>query len=524
MDVESGTFARLGSALVDRARGLSRQVQPERSGSDPWTGPRRDHEGRPLRFQDGELGFWFSLGAVSERSVRVWLRDPDCRPREATLEIDGTIRGAVTLTPDTAHDCTASADLVLDQAYPNADVVVRLGGLERRARLQPLPDTPTPFSFVFGSCHQPFGPPEDGVLPLTPRADIFRQIAGVMESKQSRFLALIGDQIYSDGVDPIDIREDARNARHAPSDEELRERFRWLYRGYFNVKPFRELLERFPTLMSWDDHDITEGWGALMDWSEVDWRVFRAAEATYREYQHTRHLGASVDDRATYQRSFWFGNVGFFVLDLRGVRSYAHGRLFGDQQWHAFHAFLEEATVRETPTIFVVAGIPVVHHAPALVRLAERVPHKYGTDLRDRWSAMPITHDRTRFLDLVMGWQSARPGRQVVLLSGDVHAGAAFTVESHKGPGRIQQWTSSPLSTHAAMPEVIANVVGSALVNLGEDGYHSEKQALVLGNNFGLVQVTPLSDGGHRVELQLHSFKPGKGVRIAARATGLPTV
>ena len=180
--------------------------------------------------------------------MRVWLRDPDCLPREATLEIDGQVRGSVTLTPSADHDCTAAADLMLDRAYPNAEVVVRLGGLARRARLQPLPDTPTPFSFVFGSCHQPFGPPENGVLPLTPRAGIFRQIAGVMESKQARFLALIGDQIYSDPIDPIDVREDARNARRPPSDEELRERFRWLYRGYFNVQPFRELLERFPTV------------------------------------------------------------------------------------------------------------------------------------------------------------------------------------------------------------------------------------------------------------------------------------
>jgi alkaline phosphatase D len=453
--------------------------------------------------------------------VRVWLRDPDCQPRDAVLEIDGHERGRVTLTADPNHDCTAAADLLLDKAYPDVKVVVRLGGMARRARLNPLPGTPTPFSFVFGSCHQPFGPPTHGVLPLTPAAGIFRQVAGVMAARESRFLALLGDQIYSDPVTPIDVREDARNARRPPSDHELRERYRWLYRGYFNVEPFRELLESTPTLMAWDDHDITEGWGALMDWSETDWRVFRAAEATYREYQHTRHIGASVDDRATYEWSFWVGNVGFFILDLRGTRSYAHGRLMGDKQWHALLQFLEEATDRETPTVFIGAGIPVVHHAPALVRLAERVPHKYGTDLRDRWSAVPITHERTRFLNLLLDWQSAQPGRQVVLLSGDVHAGAAFTVEHPGQPGRLHQWTSSPMSTHAAIPEVVANVIGSTLVNLGEDGYHSQRHALVLGNNFGLVQVTP-EGAGHRVELQLYQYQPGKGVRVAGHVVGRP--
>lgn len=515
----------LGTTVTEMARHAVEKLRAsghETADLEQWSGPVLDRDGRPLQFADGELGFWFSLGGVTDRAVRVWLRDPDCLPREATLEIDGQVRGRVTLTPDVEHDCVAAADLVLDTPAPNAEVVVRLAGLTRRARLQPAEGTPTPFSFVFGSCHQPFGAPRQGVLPLTPSAGIFRQVAGVMRARGDRFLALIGDQIYSDGVNPIDVREQARNARFAPSEAELRERFRWLYRGYFNVKPFRELLEQTPTLMCWDDHDITEGWGALIDWSEVDWRVFRAAEATYREYQHTRHLGASVDDRATYEQSFWFGDVGFFVLDLRGVRSYAHGRLMGDKQWQAFARFLEEASAREAPTLFVVAGIPVVHHAPALVRLAERVPHKYGTDLRDRWSAMPITHERTRFLNLLLDWQSARPERQVVILSGDVHAGAAFTLKSAYAPGRLEQWTASPLSTHAALPEVLANVIGSALVNFGEDGYHSKRHALVLRNNFGHVQVTPLASGGHRVELDLYEFLPGKGVRIAGRAAGVP--
>ncbi|MGE3912062.1 MAG: alkaline phosphatase D family protein, partial [Chloroflexota bacterium] len=455
-------------------------------------------------------------------SVRVWLRDPSGQPHEASLEIDNQVRGSVRLTPAAAHDFTAAADLVLDRPHPDARFTVRVAGLERHGRLHPAPGVPTPFTFAFGSCHQPFGPPEHGVLPVTPGAGIFRQMSTVLAHEDARFLALIGDQIYSDGVEPLDVREDARTATIPPSDEQLREQYRWLYRGYFNVTPFRELLESRPALMYWDDHDITEGWGALIDWSDVDFRVFRAAEATYREYQHTRNIGASVDDAATYHQSFYVGNVGFFVLDLRGVRSYAHGRLLGEAQWRALEAFLAEASERETPTLFIVAGIPVVHHAPALVRMAERVPHKYGTDLRDRWSAAPINHERVRFLDLLMAWQCARPRRQVAILSGDVHAGAAFTVENQKGPGRLLQWTSSPLSTHAAIPELVANVVGSELVNFGEDGYHNTRHALVRGNNFGAVRVRPEPAGGHCIELSLYEFVAGKGVRVAARRVGLP--
>jgi len=479
--------------------------------------------GTPVRFPDGELGRWVSLGAVTDRAVRLWLRDPSGEPRRATLLIDGVERASVVLAPSPDHDWTAAADLVLDRPRPDARFIVRVAGAERHGRLAPHPDTPTSFAFAFGSCHQPFGPPEDGTLTITPRTGIFRQMAGLLPARDARFLALIGDQIYSDGVEPIDVRDQMKKVRPPPSEEQLREAYRWIYRGSFNVPDFRRLLETQPTLMTWDDHDIAEGWGALIDWDDLDWAMFRAAEATYREYQHVRHVGASVDDRATYHRWFWFGDVGFFVLDLRGVRSYRDGRLLGDHQWRDLYQFLEAAAERGTRTLFVVAGIPVVHHAPALVRLAERIKHRYGTDLRDRWSAAPIAHERTRFLDLLLDWQSARAGRQVTLLSGDVHAGGAFRVRRKSGAGVVNQWTSSPLSTKAALPEHLANVVGSKLVNWGEDRYHSTRTALVRANNFGLVQVTPVDGGGHRIELSLYEFRPGRGVRVAAQVVGLPS-
>ena len=497
--------------------GINTRPASQMSGSEIATG------GELVTFPDGELGRWASVGAVSERAVRVWLRDPMGVPHRATLEIGGQECASAVLTPAPEHDCTASADLLLNRPRPNARFTVRVAGVKRHGRLAPAPGTPTPFAFIFGSCHQPFGPPRSGTLSITPRTGIFRQMAGLMASRDARFLALLGDQIYSDGVDPIDVRDKVRTFDPPPSDEQLREAYRWLYRGYFNVSDFRHLLEAQPTLMAWDDHDITEGWGALIDWDELDWRVFRAAEATYREYQHVRHIGASVDDTATYHRSFWFGDVGFFILDQRSVRSYRDGRLLGDRQWRDLYRLLEDATARDVRTLFIAAGIPLVHHAPELVRLAERVPHRYGTDLRDRWSATPIAHERTRFMDLLLDWQANRGGRQVALLSGDVHAGGAFEMRRTAGPGLLYQWTSSPLSTKAAIPEHLANIVGSKLVNWGEDRYHSERQALVRGNNFGLVQVTPRPAGGHRIELTLYEFKPGRGLRVAAQVAGLPS-
>jgi phosphodiesterase/alkaline phosphatase D-like protein len=197
---------------------------------------------------------------VTDRAVRVWLRDPSGEPQRATLLIDGIERASVVLTPSPEHDWTAASDLVLDRPQPDARFTVRAAAAERGGRLAPHPDAPTAFTFAFGSCHQPFGPPHRGVLTVTPRASIYRQMAGLLAARDARFLALIGDQIYSDGVEPIDVRDQMKKLQPPPSEAQLREAYRWLHRGYFNVADFRHLLETQPTLMAWDDHDICEGW------------------------------------------------------------------------------------------------------------------------------------------------------------------------------------------------------------------------------------------------------------------------
>ena len=69
-------------------------------------------------FPHGELGTWLTLGTVTERSVRVWLRDPGNTSETATLSLDGRITAEARLVPDPAHDHIAVADLVLDSPAP----------------------------------------------------------------------------------------------------------------------------------------------------------------------------------------------------------------------------------------------------------------------------------------------------------------------------------------------------------------------------------------------------------------------
>lgn len=475
-----------------------------------------------IRFPDGELGRWACLGAMTDQSVRVWLRDPSGEPQSAVAEIDGAAVAEAELRPSSEHDWIDAADLRLAEPRPNSEILVRVAGMERRGQLAPSPGMPARFSFGFSSCNQPFENGPNGTLSVHPVAGIYPAIAHLLQRRQARFMMLMGDQIYSDGVKGIHLREDSRRREPPPSERELRDTYRLLYRGYFNERGFRTLLEAVPSLMIWDDHDISDNWGSYLDWEDGDEILFRAADAAYREYQHLHHVGARVDDQAPYHQCYWFGDVGFFILDLRGVRDYREGRILGEGQWQDLDRFLEEAADRDAGTVFIVASIPVVHHAPYFIRLTEWLPFLIGADIRDRWAADPIEHEREALLDRLFEWQAARPRRQAIVLSGDVHAGAAFRIRRRHGPGTVLQWTSSPLTTRPSIVELVANRAGTRFVNLGDDVYHAERRALLPTNNVGLVEVEPLSGGGHRVSLSLHAYAPERGLRVAVRGESAP--
>src|SRR5687767_11073673 len=133
-----------------------------------------------LRFAGGELGTWACLGAVTDRSVRVWLRDPAGGPRPATLEIDGERVARVDLHPAADRDWIAAVDLTLDRPRPGAAFSVQLGGVERRARLAPATGSPAAFAFAFGSCHQPFETAPNGSVVGHSGAGLYPAMAQVL--------------------------------------------------------------------------------------------------------------------------------------------------------------------------------------------------------------------------------------------------------------------------------------------------------------------------------------------------------
>jgi PhoD-like phosphatase len=473
-------------------------------------------EGIRFRFPDGELDRWLVLGDVTDRSVRVWGRQPG-GPLTVRLCVDGKVVAQGTLQPDAAHD-HVGAVVLSAEPRPRAAFTVEAGETEgapdvvRSGRLAPEPGEPAAFSFLFGSCHQPFDEEAvDGALVRHAGADIYGPLRERASREDVRFALLLGDQVYSDAVSNLSVRE--RLAEDADlTDEELVETYRHLHRGYFNEHGFRGLQEAVPAYLTWDDHDIFDGAGSLLHETDFDRRLRRAAEAAYVEYQHLRNPGASLDDRAPYAYPVWYGNVGFFVLDLRGCREFGRRQILGDEQWRRLDAFLAEATERGVATLFIGASVPVVHASPTLMSILEGLPTSTGKDIRDRWVVPHFRHEHEALLDRLFTWQSAKPRRQVAIVSGDVHVGAAFSVRPRGRRGHLAQWTSSALSTPSDIRHGLANRLVTSMIRLGSDNLRAWRRGLVTPNNAGFVRVDPDPAGGHELTFRIMAWDPKRRV------------
>ncbi|HYI22964.1 MAG TPA: alkaline phosphatase D family protein [Candidatus Limnocylindrales bacterium] len=455
-------------------------------------------------FPDGEMETWAVLGHVSDRSVRVWGRSIG-GALPVVVSVEGVEVATSEITPYADHDHVGVAEVELSSARPGAEFEVRVGDYIRRGRFAPEPGSPTEFSFAFGSCHQPFTEAlDDGSIKRNPGAAIYPRIQALFNERGVDFAMWLGDQVYSDAVSEMSVREKL-SKDPSVTDEALVETYRHLYRGFFNERGYRELSEATPSYLMWDDHDIFDGWGSLIDRSSFDERVYRAAEAAFREYQQLRNPGGTLQSTPPFGYSFWRGDVGFHVPDLRGERDFEKGQVM-DRGWALLDAFLAEATDRGVPTLFICASVPVVHASPALMTALERLPTSSGRDVRDRWSVPTFAAERTKLLDRLFGWQSALPHRQVIVLSGDVHVGAAFNVKPRNGEGRFAQWTSSALSTPDGFKHIVANRMITKFVRLGERELRVWRRGLATSNNVGVVDVAPAPDGGHVVTLNVFEY------------------
>lgn len=409
-------------------------------------------------------------------------------------------------------------------------------GHDRPHRLRTMPEArDAEVSFGFYSCHMPYEKTITGKTRVINMEtwDCFERALERHRGNGLRFVLAGGDQMYTDGVDTLNIwrylnkkMHKERGGRLLPDRDDMVSWYRDTYRGYWGFPVVQRVFSSQPVYMIWDDHEICDGWGSYYlkrkKKSEIDQvlpdlekrglnhkdglelleRMFDAAKQVYIEYQHA-HNPPTPTGECDY--GYLVGDCAFYVLDGRGHRDIqpnSSSRILGAEQMKRFKRWLGRDDVRSRRFLFVVSAVPVLHMRTMMMS-GDRLMQKFGLadDLRDAWEHRLHDSERRQLLSALF---TAAERQKVSILSGDVHASAVFKMSDPKGR-TLYQLTSSAITY--STPRLLAYAMGTfGVPDDGEspDGYRFERLALYTQSNFSIIRVDPARG---RVTFQLYGFQ-----------------
>lgn len=280
------------------------------------------------------------------------------------------------------------------------------------------------------------------------RYDMWRRLRRELETATVDLIVHAGDQVYADHV----VKRYARSARTTTQPDALfatvTAEYRRLYvERFWTVPDVAAVLTCRPNIMTWDDHDIDEGWGSNPD-DDRPWRqlFFRAARQAFSEFQAS--IGPPRIDEGSFACGFTHGDIAFLLLDGRSHRLYRESRVLGDAQLAAARKWLH-ALPQTTQRVYLVLGIPPVHAklatAAAILRWTP-FTEPYASDLRDGWMSKGNRAECAKLMQLLVDFCRSHPSTDIAILSGDVHVGNIGQLH-HFQTGVMWQITSSGIGS-----------------------------------------------------------------------------
>jgi phosphodiesterase/alkaline phosphatase D-like protein len=350
--------------------------------------------------------------------------------------------------------------------------------------LRTLPSDLSQLRFGFLSCNGLHKPPRHG----RPTAMWTRLLREAVADPELHFAILGGDQVYADVIreewqrewepdfDPYDERVfDSERARRCRAFfEDLPRRFEQIYRAFWRRPEIRTFMGHTPCLMTWDDHEIYDGWGSHGDEHlRPQQAFFRAAAQAFDAFQlplaPPEPLSAAAAEHRDGHRAFSFmlGEVAFVVLDCRSgrnVRAQGPSAVLGETQWAWLDAELDELVRRRPRQIVLVSAVPLVHMGGFVEHLMPSSAELYD-DVLDHWNSRPNRSDQARLLGKLFQVRAATEAN-VLILGGDVHVATVGGVLSDDPrfvlPGearaRIHQGVASGIA-HESVTGIAGNVI-----------------------------------------------------------------
>jgi len=279
---------------------------------------------------------------------------------------------------------------------------------------------------------------------------MWRRLRSELDAGAIDVVVHAGDQVYADEV----VKRYAREARTTKDPGALLARvtaeYRRLYvERFWTVPDVATVLTSYPNIMTWDDHDIDEGWGSNPNDDKPYRRLFfRAAEQAFSEFQAA--IGPPRIDEDSFACGFTQGDIAFLLLDGRSHRLYSEGRVLGEAQLEAARRWLD-ALPAPTRRVYLVLGIPPIHAKLTTIAAILRwtpISEPYASDLRDGWMSKGNRGECARLMQLLVDFCRSHPRTDITILSGDVHVGNIGKLH-HLQIGVMWQVTSSGIASPA---------------------------------------------------------------------------
>jgi phosphodiesterase/alkaline phosphatase D-like protein len=377
--------------------------------------------------------------------------------------------------------------------------------------LRTLPNELTAMKFAFFSCNGGHKPPRGG----RPMAMWTRLIVETLGDPDVHLTLLGGDQIYGDVIREEWLREwepdfDPETAswseaeRFRESLAELPDRYQRLYRSFWRRPEIRAFMGHMPCLMTWDDHDIYDGWGSHGNEAlPAQQAFFNAAAQAFDAFQfslapsRTLSAGAMAEREGHRAFSFMVGDVAFVVLDLRSkrnIRSREISAVLGDRQWRWLSNEFDELKLRKPKQVVLVSSIPVVHTGAVVEHLLPNAAELHD-DVLDHWSSRPNRNDQAKLVGRLFELRK-HSGANVLILAGDVHVATVGDIRSTdprflrdgEREAIIYQGVSSAIA-HESPTGISANAVRYLVVREHpvHGGFNGRISELIAARNFAVV-------------------------------------
>src|SRR5690606_4247477 len=126
-----------------------------------------------------------------------------------TLKVDGRVVAAGNIETSPEHDYVGGLDLVTSDTMPDQAFTVEVAGVERSGVYAQSKDGAKEFTFIMGSCNQPYMRQGEEAVP-SPTGEIYVPMLEVARDSGARFSLFMGDQAYADGIQGLSVPEWAR--------------------------------------------------------------------------------------------------------------------------------------------------------------------------------------------------------------------------------------------------------------------------------------------------------------------------